>query len=380
MAALHPYFREQQLVLRNRITGAWRRWPETLFHAIAWTVLAGVAVWALRRLDGDRIGLALRFVAEQPLPAGLGFAMLGFMLIRSHTLSLAQELRHGWWGAMPVAASTTRRSLLLTSLLFTTLANLAGAGVLLGIAAVSRKSQHWLPVLLLTHTVGLWLGAALGHASARRTHARPPRPRERDHSSAPVVPMPGQHAAGLRHFPEWQRRDALRRWRSGGRVWQLGAFALLIPGNEGLLSLAGLILLGISLIWYGLALRASEDVIVRSTALFAALPLPFPRLAHASVRYPFAAWLCAAALGGAGMGMQGATIPVAIGYGLVLGAASALALALTLRYRNRPRTARVRVVAEILLVISLAQVIGVFAVLAIPALIVRHYQVARSLR
>lgn len=378
-AYFHPRLQQGRLVAGNRLRLALRHWPQSVFHLLAAAALIAIAAAALGRIDGDRIGLIIRLLLQQPLVVALAFAAFGFAMCRSASLDLQQELRLGWWGAMPVPAQATRRSLRLHAAVQTLFANVVVGAVLLGIVALSRRSTEWLLPLWTTASGGLCAGALLGYASARRQRreARQKTSRETAHSSAAWLPLRGLDHPQLHNIPEWQRRETVRRWRSGGRAWQLGALALLVPMGMPLLPLLGLSLLGVSLVWFGLALRASENTLVSAQQLCAALPLPFARFAAATLRYPLFACTSTALCGAAGLLLQSARWPIALGYVVALGLGTALSLSLTWRYRRRPLSARLRATAESALLLALAVQFAPLAVLLALGLIVRHYQVAK---
>lgn len=379
-AYFHPRLQETRRVALNRLQRLLRDWPQTLFHAVGYALLLGLIGAGLARLDGDRIGLVLRLLAAQPLVVVLAFGAFGFAMSRSATRELMRELREGWWGAMPVPAVATQRSLRLNALLLTLFGNLVVLLVLLGIVALSRRPTPWFWPLFAAAAAALSGGGLLGYLVARRPLQGARRQREQSHSSAALLRLPGLDHAQLRHLPDWQRRETVRRWRSGGRSWQFLAFGLLVPMGMPLLPLLGLLLLGAALIWYGLALRASENAIVRATQLLAALPLPFPRFAAATLRYPLFACACASLLGAAGLLLQSARPLVALLFVLALALGSTLSLCLTWRYRHRPALARVRAPAETLLLLLFAYQFPPLAPPLAIALALRHYRVARSIR
>ena len=377
---IHPRLQEFGLVARNRWRLALTHYGESLFQLAAWSAAVALFAWGISRVDGDRIGLVLHFLVEQPFATGVLFAAFGFAMAHGTTASLASELRHGWWGATPVPVAATRRTVLLFAFGQTLLGNAGLLGVLLVIVAISDRWQHWFaPACDEIAERGADPQTGRGD-DYRRREARPRTKHSRHGTTKPLFALPGLDDARLRHFPDWQRREALNRWRLGGRIWQLVAFGLLIPMNSAFWSLLGLLLLGTSLIWFGVVLRASEETIVRATKLFAAMPLNFPALAAASLRYPLLAWFATACIGGAGLMLQGASAVVAIGYALVLATGSALALALTWRYRHRPLQARIRTTAECLLLFAALRDLTPIVPFVAIALIARHYFVARKIR
>ena len=377
-AYFHPRLQESRRVAENRLRRLLRLWPQTLFHLCAAAALLALVGAGVARIDGDRIGLVLRLLAAQPLVVAIAFAAFGFAMCRSATLALLTELKLGWWGAAPVPEAATRRSLHLNAVLLTLFGNVVILLVLVGIVLLSRRSTPWFAPLLAAASIGFWLGSGAGYLAVRRLGALRRGRIAQQHSSAALLPLPALDHPQLRHLPDWQRRETVRRWRSGGRNWQFLAFGLLIPMGMPLLPLAGLLLLGAAMIWYGLALRASEDAMVRATQLFAALPLPFTRFAAGTLRYPLFAWLCASTLGAAGLLLQSAKPFVAIAFVIAIGIGGLISLCLSWRYRHRPHLARVRASAEVALLLLLAYQLPFLAPPLALALAARHYFVARS--
>jgi hypothetical protein len=378
-AYFHPRLQESRRVAENRLRRLLRLWPQTLFHLCAAAALLALVGVGVARIDGDRIGLVLRLLAAQPLVVAIAFAAFGFAMCRSATLALLTELKLGWWGAAPVPEAATRRSLHLNAVLLTLFGNVVILLVLVGIVLLSRRSTPWFVPLLAAASIGFWLGSGAGYLAVRRLGALRRGRIAQQHSSAALLPLPALDHPQLRHLPDWQRRETVRRWRSGGRNWQFLAFGLLIPMGMPLLPLAGLLLLGAAMIWYGLALRASEDAMVRATRLFAALPLPFPRFAAGTLRYPLFAWLCASTLGATGLLLQSAKPFVAIAFVIAIGIGGLISLCLSWRYRHRPPLARARASAEVTLLLLLAYQLPFLAPPLALALAARHYVVARSL-
>lgn len=373
----HPRLQEARRVAGNRTRRLLRLWPQTLFHLVAGGALLFLVGTGVARIDGDRIGLVLRLLAAQPLVIALAFAALGFAMCRSSTLALLQELRLGWWGAAPVPQAATQRSLHLNAILLTVFGTIVVLLVLAGIVALSRRSTPWFVPLLTSASLGFWLGSGLGYLAVRRLGTRRHTKVQQTHSSAALLRLRALDHPQLRNLPDWQRRETVRRWRSGGRNWQFLALGLLVPMGMPLLSLAGMLLLGAALIWYGLALRASQDTLVRATQLFAALPLPFERFAAGTLRYPLFAWCCASVLGAGGLLAQSAKPWVAAVFILIIGLGGLLSLCLSWRYRHRPHLARIRATAEVVLLLLLAYQFALIVPPLAVALAARHYAVAR---
>ncbi len=375
-AYFHPRLQETRRVAANRLL---RFWPQTLFHLVAWSALLALIGAGVARIDGDRIGLVLRLLAQQPFVIALAFAAFGFAMCRSATLALLTELRLGWWGAAPVPERATRRSLHLNAILLTVFGNVVILFVLGGIVLLSRRSTPWFAPIFAAASVGFWLGSGAGYLVVRRLGKLRQARVAQTHSSAALLPLPMLDHPQLRNLPDWQRRETVRRWRSGGRNWQFIALGILVPMGMPLLPLGGLLLLGAALIWYGLALRSSEDTLVRATQLFAALPLPFARFAAGTLRYPLFAWACTSVFGALGLLLQSAKWPVVVAFVATIGLGGLLSLCLSWRYRHRPHLARVRASAEVALLLLLGYQFPFLAPPLAAALAARHYYVARSL-
>jgi hypothetical protein len=378
-STFHPWLAELRELARARGRRAWRyRW-ETLFQVLAWTALAAVLAWGWSHLDGDHAGVVLHVLLQQPLlPIGLS-AVLGYGTASGIGRALVSEWREGWWGAMPVAPRASALTLRLVALFAALLMLLALAGLLLALAAVADHWRTWLVPALTCCAIGVPLGAlpALWR-SPRAWDAPAPRVQARAQDK-PLFALPWLELPVLPHFAQWQRRENLRVWRHGGRVWPLLALGLLVPMGTRGWSLLGLLLFGLSLIWFGLVLRAALDVVARADALLRATPLSFTAFCKASLRYPLWAWLLASLWGGTGLLLQSARWPVALAYAAALFSALVLQLVLAWRFRRAPWRARLRAGVDASLILALLYFAPPLALLVAVALIVRHYQLARAL-
>ncbi|MEO8671712.1 MAG: hypothetical protein ABI411_10395 [Tahibacter sp.] len=376
----HPWLTELALIARNSVRDLFRHWAQSLLHGAAWSMLGTLVLLGLLRIDGDRFGLVLRLLIQQPTVTTLVFAAFGFALTRAAILALADELREGCWGAMPVSGAATQRTLILATVVFAACAGLVVAGLLCLVALTASHWRDWFASAIVIMPGGLMLGAMAGCFAANRVHADRRPKRIRVGSSKPLVSLPGLNHPKLNFFAEWQRRELLRRWRSGGRIGQFAFLLLLIPANDGLSTMLGLLIVGLSLIWFGLALRASEDVIVGGTAVFAAMPLRFERFAAASLRYPLYALLGTIACSLIGLRLQQAPLLICAIYAVLLTSLAGLSLVLCWRYRHSAWRARARMPAETALLAVLFQQFGPAALALLAALLLRHYHVARVTR
>jgi hypothetical protein len=379
-AYFHPWLDEVALGLRNRVADARARLGETLFALVGWSLLGAGAGWAWSHVDGDRFGVVLETMARHPLPIGVVVAALAAGVVRASVLGLRHALADGWWSALAIPASATRRTAVLAGV-----ATALGLGALLAaplgaVALVADHPQRWLGAWLATLAAGGAAGGAAGLALALRAPLEKPAQAARGRGT-PLLPLAALLERGaLGEVARWQRIAGLRRWRAGGGAWQLGVFVLLIPANEARVTLAGLLLLGLALVWATVTLRAALDVAARYGELSAALPRRFGALARATARYPAAivaatgAWLVLA------LALQDAPPGFLVGAPLVLAALVLHELALTWRYPRAVARARRRFAVELVLVVGVAQALAAVALAVYAALVVHHLLKARTAR
>jgi len=375
----HPWLAELRELGRARLRRAWRHRWETLFHLLAWSALAGVLVWGWTHVDGDRAGVVLHLLLQQAWLPVLLSAVLGWGAANGVGRALMSEWQEGWWNATPVAEAATSRTLRIMAFLGAVAMLAVLAGVLLALASVASHWRTWLVPALTCVAIGVPLGglaAMLRSPRAFAAESRKPRARAVD---KPLFALPMLEWRGLPHLAAWQRREALRVWRHGGRFWPFLGLGLIVPMGSAGWSLFGLLLFGLSLIWFGLALRAAQDVISRADALMRAEPLPFTSLCKATLRYPLWAWLVTCVLGSVGLLLQDAR-PLAAAF-FAIGALLALGLQLVLswRYRRAPWRARLRLAADASVLLVLLYLAGPLALVAYAAIVGRHFFLARKL-
>lgn len=375
----HPWLAEMRELARAWLRRAARHRAETVFHLLAWCALGGVLVWGWSHLDGDHAGVTIHLLLQEPLLPVALCAVLGYGTASGSARALATEWREGWWGAMPVAPRASALTLRLVALFAALIMLLALMGVLLALAAVADHWRTWLVPALTSCAIGVPLGAlpALWR-SPRAWDAPKQRVRSRAEDK-PLFSLPWLELRALPHLAQWQRRENLRVWRHGGRIWPLLALGALVPMGTRGWSLLGLLLFGLSLIWFGLVLRAALDVIARADALLRATPSRFGAFCQASLRYPLWAWLLASLLGALGLLLQSARWPVALGYAAALLGALALQLVLAWRFRRAPWRARLRAGVDASLIFALLYLAPPLALLIAVVLIARHFHLARTL-
>ena len=371
-AVFHPVLRELRLEWRNHVRNAFAAWAETLFHLGAFAALAVLLGTAWSYVDGDRIGLVLADLMRFPLPILVALALVAFVAVRASVIALHRELTLGWWSAIPVRPGATSRTLALAALAVAGLMLAVLYGALGLIALVSDFPGRWTPAAMKLAAIGTGIGTVAGWFAARRALAHPAGDDTTRGRGTPLYPPGFVARSDPPYLPRWQRIETLRRWRRAGGEWQFLLFGLVIPANEGRLSLAGLLLFGIVAIWAGTALRASGDVLLRAFAALAATPLRLWPLARAGARYPGLALALGRALGAIGLAMQQAPWPFVVGFALVFAAVAVLDFALILRWRANPRTARIRLGVDLALVAAAAQLAFPLAALAWAALTAWH--------
>lgn len=311
----HPWLREARLAaLRG---GGWKRGR----GAAAALALAVVASLALRAVGGEAAALPAalpRLIAQLPLPFALLALASAYASARSRLAALDETLRHGWWAAAPVEPARATRTLVL-------LAALGGAAALLVaallLAAFGGEGER-VRTAFLVLAAGLAPGAALGLLAALRQRRRPAQ-RLREGAREPLFGLRWLDDARLPHLSDWQRREALLRWRRGGHAWMIGAVLMALPGSTALASGAGVLLIATALAWFSLLAQACAFASVAAGRALAALPLAPRGFARAAWRYPAFAFVCACVLAAAGSALLGLGMRAAPA---LLGAAALLCL------------------------------------------------------
>jgi hypothetical protein len=375
----HPWLAEMRELARAWLRRAGRHRAETVFHLLAWCALGGVLAWAWSHLNGDHAGVTIHLLLQEPLLPVALCAVLGYGTASGTARALASEWREGWWGAMPAAPKASALTLRLVAVFAALLMLLVLAGLLVALAAVADHWRTWLMPALTCCAIGVPLGALPALWRSPRAWDAPVQRVQARAQDKPLFDLPWLELRTLPHLAQWQRRESLRVWRHGGKVWPFVALGVMVPMGTAGPSLLGLMLLGLSLIWFGLVLRATLDVIARAEALLRATPARFVAFCNASVRYPLWAWLLASLWGGAGLLLQSAHWPVALGFAVALFGALSLQLVLAWRYRRAPWRARLRAGVDASLILALFYLIGPLALLAAAALIYRHYHLAKAL-
>ncbi|QWP77386.1 hypothetical protein J5226_02980 [Lysobacter sp. K5869] len=309
----HPWLREARLAaLRG---GGWKRGR----GAVAALALALVGALGMRAAGGEAAALPAalpRLVAQSPLPFALLALALSYASARARLSALDDTLRHGWWAAAPVEPARATRTLIL-------LAALGGAAAVFVVAAMLIAfggDGERLRTAFFVVAAGLVPGTALGLIAALRQRRRPVQ-RLREGAREPLFGLRWLDDARLPHLSDWQRREALLRWRRGGHAWMIGAVLLALPGSTALTSGAGVLLIAIALAWFSLLAQACAAASVAAARALAAAPSSRRGFVRAAWRYPAFAFVCACAMAGAGavlLGLSWRAAPALFGIALLM--------------------------------------------------------------
>ncbi|MGO1069863.1 hypothetical protein [Lysobacter sp. CA199] len=327
---LHPWLYEARLaVVRG---GDWRGWRlRALALASCIAVPVGLRLWSE---ETAALPAALpRLIAQLPLPFGLLAIAFAYALARGRLIALDDTLRHGWWAAAPIEPARATRTLILLALV----AGLAAMAIVaLVLAAFGGGGEVWRGACAIVET-GVAVGTGLGLISALR-HRRHPARRTREGARQPLFGLRWLDDARLPHLSDWQRREALLRWRRGGHAWMIGAVLLALPSSTAAASGAGVLLIAIALAWFSLVVQSCAAATVDAESLLTSAPREPHALARAAWRYPAFAFACTTAFAAAGSALlslswRAAPVLLAILTVLCLPALSALRFL----HRSAPR-------------------------------------------
>lgn len=293
--ALHPWFREARIAMR--------RDPRMLRRCgvVALVFVAGVALTFTRR---GMLETVAAFLAAWPLQIGAAVAVASFVLTRSRLVRLVDEWHGGWWAAVPLGRHCIARSVIALTAIVTGVIGALLAGVLFAAIWIAANSQA-LPSLFAIEA-GLLAGAAAGALTAlRATRTERTRSNKSQPWREPLLRLTWLHDRRAPHLSDWQRREALQGWRSGGSFWLPGAALAAMPNGIPLGTVIGLLLLSVVTAWILVVLRAGSAVARDAQGLLAATPLSRKPFAAAALRYPWFTAACATLLSAIGIAMTG---------------------------------------------------------------------------
>lgn len=285
-AAWHPWWGEAWLQARHGRTQA-------LAGAIA-LAACGAVVVAMRVVDDPALirhaGTWLQAGASH---AGLLALIAGIAAWRS-TRRTAQArvdtLLQGWWRAAPVRhvavdVVVAAHALAVAAVVIAVLVLAAG-----GLAWLAHARMPWPALAMPVAAVATGAAVAGAHVAWRQRHpAVVPRTGVRAPLWAPPVPV----SRTAPHLFDWQRREGIVRWRSGGSSWVVGAFVALTPGATHPLQFGGVLLMAGVTAWLATVLQASGDVSGRARIVLRATPMSRLGRWRASLGYPAFALGCA---------------------------------------------------------------------------------------
>jgi hypothetical protein len=299
-----------------------------------------------------------------PWVSGPALCLIALWTVRKVVQATVASLREGWWAAAPVPRAAERLWLALVAVAAALAWLVLAAALLHAVAAVAVRPTPWLAPALGLALPSLAAGALAGAAFALTGGGDGARAGYASHG-LPLYRLPLPRA--LPELAHWQRIEALRSFRAGGRIWPFLLLGLAVPAGITLPSLTGLLVLGVVLIWYGGVLKAAHDVIHAGHALLAAQPLRTPAYARATAHYPALAAVASMLLGVVALALQEAPPAFLVGYALVVPAWTALDLAIVLHHRAAPRRAAIALSVAVVALVACGQV---FPPLVLPAWVV----------
>jgi hypothetical protein len=378
-ATFHPFLAQTLLGARNGVRAQWARPLEAAFATAAWIAAAALAVFVYTRLPGEPIAAAIESAARSPWTSGLALAAFAFYIVRTPLVGLRRHLANSWWAAMPIAPARTIRSLLLVGGALLALVLAFADVALLAAAALVRNPGRWLAASRQIALFGLGAGGTLGLLLALRRDVALDHAGRRWGHGLPLFRIAPLDRASLPIFAHWQRIETLRRFRAGGRWWQFLLLGLAIPAGITLPSLVGLVLMGVVLVWYGLAMTMARETIIASARLTAATPLRFGDFARATARYPLLAAGVAVAWGTVALLLQEAPRLFLIGWPVLIIGWAVLELAVSWHARRSPRHIGLRLTVDAAAILGAAQVLPPLAILAWAGLVAWHLIAARRI-
>ncbi len=282
---LHPCMTEARVVWRRQLRASA---PAAIAVVLLVVGVCGALVLALRASGVDTTAVlarAMQAFGSWPLAIGAVMAALAYATTRSRLLVAAEQMHHGWWGAVPVDPPSVARTLAVLALIRTALVALPVAALLVLASLLAERGDTLAPALLVTQS-GLVLGAIGGLVAASRHRGARRRPARGGGIRQPIFPLSGWQDRRLPHLFDWQRREATLRWRRGGSFWWVGLVMFALPGGISPMALLMTLAMGVLIIWTSVALRACLETFLQTRRLLAACPLPTQRLRKAAWHYP----------------------------------------------------------------------------------------------
>lgn len=294
-SALHPWVHEAGIVMPR----AGRRVFLRTLGMPGMLLLASVAL----------AGAGLRVASPWWLLAGVAVAVSGsYAITRSATIRILVRWHSGWCGALPIEPRISRRTLLLLAGGALAVAMVC-VSALLSLVAIGAPHRARLPVALVMLDAGLVVGVAMALMVALRS-MRGTRANHAGVIREPLVALGWLNDPRLPHWLDWQRRDALVRWRAGGSFIWIGVLLVSLPHGMIFRIATGMVLLALSWVWLAVVMRACADVAIVAVKLLRPTPVDAGDVRKASLRYPLFAAVCASTLSVIGAAVLGNWITV----------------------------------------------------------------------
>ena len=351
-ARTHPRLQQQRLERHARWRLRWRRRGESSFLLLSALVLAALLLFAFAGPLASGLRRVVELGLQLPLLSVLALGLLGAWRQRRTLQRFELDTTQGWLATLPIAPALQARARWHLRQRTASLQMLSGAVAVVAGIALGLMSAADAPRVC----AGLLLAIALGLLSTLLL------PNNRDSTRAPVLrsralgwSSPPRWAGPLPQLPLWQRRQAIRGWR-GGKAWVwLLPLGLLVLAGEGARVLAGMLILVAVLPWLRTTLDACATALRGSALLLATTPLQRSRFVASGWRYPASRALMASLLVALALAAMGAPLWLLLvgGSGFLL--LCLLELALMLRYPLSRGRQRAQLMAELALLILLAQ-------------------------
>ena len=378
--AFHPIVTELTWTVRNRMRAQFARPLESVFLVLVWSVALLILAFGWSRLPGEQLAAVIEAATNSPWSSTITLAVLSLFALRAPLRALRRHLAHSWWAALPIAPARTQRSVAALGVLMIGAFALAADGLLLAAAALVQHPERWLAAARTIASAGIVIGGGAGLASALRRDADLEHATRRSSHGLPLFRLGALERVELPTILRWQRTETLRRFRAGGRWWQWVLLGLAVPAGITLRSLTGLVLTGVLLIWFGIAMTAARETIANSARLTLATPLAFAPFARASARYPLLVAALASGWGLLALWMQDAPRWFMVGWPVLLFAWTVLELALAWHLRRQSRRVGLRLAVDVAVIVAAAQLFAPLAALAWALVVGMHLRAAGNIR
>lgn len=279
-ALVHPWWREAWL----RGSHASRTGRVRGSIGLALCAFVAAVAWQLSAATGRAsVAAAMHAVAAHSGLAAVLAAAAAWSTARRVAQARVDALAHGWWRAAPAGRGAVD-VVILAHISAIAVALAACAGVALGVMALlAMRAPPWHALSTIAAAIGAGAAIAGLQVAWRDRH---PRMAYRAGLRTALWTIPWPRSPHAPHVFDWQRREALVRWRRGGGTWLVGMLVALTPGGTPPHVVAGMLLMAGVAGWLGTALHASGDVARDARAALRATPMDRMRLRRAAWGYP----------------------------------------------------------------------------------------------